>query len=324
MPAGCVIGVDLGGTKLLGGVVDERLNVHHRAHRRARGRDESEVIETVVSAVEELRDAAGGAIAGVGFGIPSLVDQKRGTAVSTVHLPLADTPFRDLMAERLGVPVFLDNDANAALLAEARLGAARGARHALMLTLGTGIGGAVWVDGKLVRGADGAAGELGHMVVDIDGPPCPCGNHGCLEAVASGTAIGVAGARVAEATPDSGLGRMFTSGRLITGMLVTELAHDGDRAARDVLALVGMRLGVGITNLVYAFNPQVVVVGGGAIAAGDLMLDSARSVVRERALEPSRSTVEIVAARFGEEAGMLGAALMAFEGLGASSSEAAA
>ena len=324
MPAGLVIGVDLGGTKLLAGAIDEGLTVHHRAHRRARGADESEVLETVVDAVTEVRDAAGGDITAVGFGIPSLVDQRRGTAMSTVHLPLRGVPFRDVMAERLGLPVFLDNDANVALLAEARAGAARGAQHALLLTLGTGIGGGILVDGQIVRGADGGAGELGHMVVDIDGPPCPCGNVGCLEALASGNALGREAERVARAGGDTGLARVAESGRPITGMLATELAHDGDRAARDVVALIGMRLGVGITNLVNAFNPEVVVIGGGVIAAGDLLLEPARTVVRERALKPSGQRVEIVAARFGEESGMLGAALLAIEGMGRSATPAEA
>jgi glucokinase len=316
MPAGCVIGVDLGGTKLLAGVVDPALDVHHRAHRLARGRDEAEVVETVVSAVQEIRDASGRPIDGVGFGIPSLVDLERGTAVSTVHLPLHDMPFRDVMAERLGLPVWVDNDATAALLAEHAAGAARGASTAVMLTIGTGIGGALLVDGRIVRGARGAAGELGHMVVDLDGPRCPCGNVGCLEAVASGSALGREAARVAAMEPDSGLGRALAAGREITGMLCTELAHDGDEAAREVLALVGRRLGVGVASLVNALNPEVVVIGGGVIAAGDLLLDPVRAVVAQQAHRPSRDDVRIVPARFGAESGMIGAALMALDGLG--------
>lgn len=315
MPADCVIGVDVGGTKLLAGVVDAELNVHHRAQRHSRGADETAVLDTLVGAVTELREAHEGVIRAVGFGLPSLIDQERGTAVSTVHLPLRGVPFRDVMAERLGLPVFLDNDANCALLAEARGGAAAGASHALMLTLGTGIGGAILVDGRIVRGADGAAGELGHMVVDVDGPRCPCGNVGCLEALVSGKALGLEGARVARASADSALARVAASGREITGMLVTELAHDGDRAARDVVALMGTRLGVGLTSLANAFNPSVIVIGGGVIAAGDLLLEPARAVVRERALAPSSTTVEVRAARFGAESGMLGAAVMALDGV---------
>jgi glucokinase len=323
MPGGCVIGADLGGTKLLAGVVDAELNVYHRALRRARGRDEAEVLDTLVGAVEEARDAADGEVLGVGFGIPSLVDQERGSAVSTVHLPLAGVPLRAVMAERIGLPVWVDNDANAALLAEARFGAAAGARHAVMLTIGTGIGGAILIDGRIVHGARGGAGELGHMVVDLDGPPCPCGNVGCLEAVVSGRALGREALRVAQAAPSSGLGRALAAGREMTGMLATELAHDGDPAARDVVALMGTRLGVGVANLVNAFNPEVVVIGGGVIGAGDLLLEPVREVVRERALAPSRDDVRIVPARFGDESGMLGAALLALDGLGRRSPAAA-
>jgi glucokinase len=316
MPAGCVIGVDLGGTKLLAGVVDASLGVHHRAVRRSRGRDESAVLETIVAAVREVRDASERPVEGVGFGIPSLVDQRRGTAVSTVHLPLRDVPFRDVMAERLGLPVWVDNDANVALLAEHRFGAARGADHAAMLTIGTGIGGAILVDGRIVRGTRGGAGELGHVVIDLDGPPCPCGNAGCLEALASGSALGREALRVARATPQSALGRAHAAGREVTGMLCTELAHDGDAAARDVIALVGTRLGVGVANLVNTLNPSVVLIGGGVIGAGDLLLEPVRAEVRSRALQPSRDDVRVVPARFGEESGMLGAALLALEGLG--------
>jgi glucokinase len=316
MPAGCVIGVDLGGTKLLAGVVDEGLEVHHRAHRRARGLGEAQVLDTIVGAVREVRDAAQVPVEGVGFGIPSLVDPVRGTAMSTVHLPLVDLPFRDVMAERLGLPVWVDNDANAALLAEARAGAARGASTALMYTIGTGIGGAVLVDGRIVRGAGGGAGELGHVVVDLDGPPCPCGNRGCLEALASGSALGREAARAAAAAPSSRLGRALAAGREVTGILATELAHDGCPVARDVVASVGRHLGVGVAGMVNALNPSVVVIGGGVIAAGDLLLDPVRTVVAGTALRPSRDEVQIRPARFGEEAGMLGAALLAFDGLG--------
>jgi glucokinase len=315
MPAGCVIGVDLGGTKLLAGVVDRDLNVHHRAHRWARGADEAEVLEIIVGAVREVRDASDVPVLGVGFGIPSLVDAARGTAVSTVHYPLADVPFRDLMAERLGLPVWLDNDANAALLVEHRAGAARGVSHALMYTIGTGIGGAVLVDGRIVRGYRGAAGELGHMTVDLDGPVCPCGAVGCLEAVASGTALGREAERVARAVPSSRLGQALAAGREITGMLATELAHDGCPVARDVVALIGTRLGVGVASMVNAMNPEVVVIGGGVIGAGDLLLDPVRAIVRTQARRPSSEDARIVPARFGEEAGMLGAALLALDGL---------
>jgi glucokinase len=314
----CVIGVDLGGTKLLAGAVDSLLEVQHRTYRRARREDTETVLATIIDAVVEARETVDGDVLGVGLGVPCLVDPATGTAIRCNHLPLVDVAVRDLLAERLGLSVSVDNDANLAMLAEWRLGAARGASNAIMLTLGTGIGGGLVVDGRLARGTRGAGAELGHVVVDLDGPPCPgnCPNVGCLEALASGVAIGREGLRVARSTPESALGAALAAGREITGALVTELAHDGDAAARDVVALVGERLGIGITSLVNALAPEVVVVGGGAIAGGDLLLDPARDVVARRALAPE--LVRIVPARFGAESGMLGAAAMALEAAGVS------
>jgi len=319
---GCVIGVDLGGTKLLAGAVDPALNVHHRATHAARGADQATVLDAVVGAVHEVRDAVEAAsqtVDAVGFGIPCLIDARRGVAVMAVNLPLANLPFRDLMAERLGLPVFVDNDANGAMLAEWRLGAARGTHDAALLTLGTGIGGGLVLGGVQQRGSQGAGAELGHMVVQADGPRCQgnCPSSGCLEAMASGTALAREATKIARGRPASGLGRALASGRELAGPLVTELAHDGDPAAVDALAVIGRWLGIGITNLVNIFNPEVVVVGGGVIAAGELVLAPAREVVAERALSPSREHARIVPARFGAESGMLGAAALALDGIGA-------
>jgi glucokinase len=318
---GCVIGVDLGGTKLLAGAVDPALNVHHRATRVARGIDQSAVLDTVVDAVGEVRDAIEGTsrtVDAVGIGIPCLIDQTRGIAVMAANLPLADLPFRDIMVERIGLPVFVDNDANVAMLAEWRFGAAAGATDAALLTLGTGIGGGLVVGGALQRGSQGAGAELGHMVVQADGPRCQgnCPNRGCLEAMCSGTALAREARRIAAEQPSSALGRALADGREISGALVTELAHDGDGAAIDALALIGTWLGVGIANLVNMLNPDVVVIGGGVIGAGELLLEPARAVVAERALSPCKEHVRIVAARFGAESGMLGAAALALDGIG--------
>jgi glucokinase len=314
MSAGCVIGVDLGGTKLLAGVVEPDLEVRHRVFRHAReGKGPEELIGALVAAVEEVRVAAGRELLAVGFGIPSLVDAKTGVAATTVHLPLRGVPFRDVMAERLGVPVAVDNDANAAMAAELRRGAAVGARTGALLTLGTGIGGALVVDGAVVHGAHGGAGEWGHMVIDVDGPLCTCGNHGCLEQLVSGRALGRAALRAAEELPDSGFGRALAAGREVSGPLATELAHDGDPVARGVVAAMGRHLGVGISNVVNILNPEVVVVGGGVIAAGELLLAPARRIVAERALAPSRDQVRIVPTRFGDASGMIGAALLAMD-----------
>jgi len=315
MSAGCVIGVDLGGTKLLAGAVDPSLEVHHRAQRVVADLSREALLAAAAEAVTEASDAVGGARA-VGFGIPSLIDQARGVAVSTVHLPIVDLPFAAVMGERLGVPVVVDNDANCAMLAEHRFGAARGADHAVLLTIGTGIGGGLVIDGRLVRGATGAAGEPGHMSINAEGPECHgnCPNRGCLEAYVSGTALGAEGERLARAHVASALGVAAAEGRPITGALVTELAFDGDAAAVEAVTRMGEHLGVGLAGLANLLNPEVMVVGGGVIAAGDLLLDPARGVVAERALSPSRDA-RIVPARFGAESGMLGAAVLAMDAL---------
>jgi glucokinase len=316
MPPMRVIGIDAGGTKLLGGVVDEGLVVHHRVHRIWRGSDRAETLDIFVESVEEVR-AAAPEVAAVGFGIPALVEWDTGVSRWSTHLPLEDVRFRDLMSERLGLPVVVDNDANAALLAEARFGAARDVSHAVLVALGTGIGSGLLLDGKIYRGARGFAAELGHMVVDLHGPECQgaCPGRGCLEVMASGSRIGRDGVEAAAAAPDSELGRRAAAGLEITGGIVTEMAHDGDPAARAVLAEVGRRLGFGLVGVVNTFNPELIVIGGGAVAAGDLLLDSAREVVATRAIPPMRDAVQIVPTHFGDESGMLGAALLAFDSL---------
>lgn len=309
-----MIGFDAGGTKLLGGVVDADLRVHHRVHRLWRSGDRAETLDLMVEAVEEARAVAPEAHA-VGFGIPARVEWPGGASVGAVHLPLEGFPFRDWLSERVGMPVWVDNDANLALLAELRAGAARGASEALMLTLGTGVGGGIAIGGRIYRGSTGAGAELGHMVVDIDGPPCQggCPGRGCLEAFVSGPAIGRAGEEEGRREQGSELGRAVASGRAITGALVTELAHDGDAAARRVIENAGLALGAGLVSLLNAFDPEVVVIGGGVMRAGELLLAPARAVVAERALAPARDHARIVPAHFADEAGMLGAAVLAFE-----------
>lgn len=310
-----VIGVDAGGTKLLAGVIHEDLTVGHCVRRLWSGGDRAEVLDTMVEAVSEAAGTVEG-VRAVGFGIPSLVDFATGTSVSSVHLPLDGVPFRDLMSSRLGVPVYVDNDVNLAVLAEQAAGAARGARDVVMLTLGTGIGSGVLVDGRLMRGATGAAAEIGHMTIDQDGPPCQgtCPGRGCLEVMASGTAIGREGTEAGRREPSSALGRAVAQRGVVTGEEVTALAVGGDAVACRVLAAVGRSLGAGIASVVNIFEPEVVVVGGGASAAGDLLLDPARRVVAERALRPSRNHVRIVPAALGEEAGMIGGGLFALAG----------
>jgi glucokinase len=316
MPPRRVIGIDAGGTKLLGGVVDEQLVVHHRVHRTWRGANRQETLDIFTDAVEEVRSAAP-EVEAIGFGIPALVEWEAGVSRWSNHLPLEGVPFRDLMSERLGLPVLVDNDGNASMLAEARSGAAAGAQHAVMISLGTGIGGGLWLNGAVYRGALGVGAEMGHSVLQLHGPECPgdCPGLGCFEALVSGNAIGREGVRVAGAHPASALGQRLAAGQEISGGIVTEMAHDGDELACDVLAVIGERLGFGLVGLVNTFNPEVIVIGGGAARGGELILEPARRVIEERALPPAREGLRVLPAHYGDEAGMMGAALMALESL---------
>src|SRR6201994_1536668 len=252
------IGVDLGGTKMQIGVLSGVETLWERRET-SRGQDQDELVELLVREVNEAREARPDVVA-VGLGIPATINQERGEAVSAVNLPLLELPVRDVVSERVGLPVFLDNDGNVAAYAEYLYGAARGKPTTVLLTIGTGIGGGLILGGQIFRGATGAGAELGHVVIQADGPRCQgnCPNHGCIESLASGTALAREARAMAALRPDSGLGRAAAAGREVTGPLVTELAHDGDGAAIEVLAQVGTNLGVAVSNLVNIFNPEVV------------------------------------------------------------------
>jgi glucokinase len=257
----------------------------------------------------------GDGIEAVGFGIPCTFDSRTGMAVQAANAPLADIRFHEVMAERLGLPVVVDNDGNCSVLAEARMGAAKGCSDVLLLTIGTGIGGGLLLGGEVYRGWIGGGAEMGHMTVDMNGPPCQsdCPNYGCLETVCSGTTLVRLASLMVAKRPDTALGLALEEGRELTGPLITELAQEGDPVAGDAIALIGERLGVGLVSLVNIFNPEVAVIGGGVSAAGELLLEPARKVVQERALAPGRDAVRIVPAAFGAEAGLVGAALAARE-----------
>jgi glucokinase len=314
MDARRVIAVDLGGTKLLVGVVDPDGVVVRRTVRPTTVASEEELLAELDAAVGELVDDEIGAI---GVGIPSTIDQRAGRAVSSVNIPLTDVDLRARLSERFGLVAAIENDANAAALAEHRYGAGRGSKHMIMLTLGTGIGGGLILDGRLYRGAVGAAAELGHVTIDIDGPPCEglCPGRGHLEALASGTATDKLAREAAAAHPDGDLGRAAAAGREVDARLVVELAANGSREARELLERVGFYLGIGIASFVEIFNPELVVLGGGFARAGDLLFEPARRVVAERTLTPARDVVRIVPALLGVEAGLIGAGLVGFEAL---------
>lgn len=307
------IGADLGGTKMAIGVVDGEQNVLHQSTEPTHGRELDDLLGKLEA---ELRDALAACpqVEAIGLGIPSTIDRGRGAAISSVNLPIVDVPIRDLIAERLGLPTFIDNDANLAALAEHRFGAARETTNAIMLTIGTGIGGGLVLGGELYRGSIGAGAELGHVVIDHAGPPCQgnCPNRGCVEVLASGTALGRDGRIAAEAHPGSALGRALARGEQIDGKLVTEAAVDGDGIAVEVVATIGRRLGVALSSLANIFDPDVIVIGGGVSAAGDLLLAPAREQLRSRALPPMNET-PVRVAELGPAAGMIGAAEMALE-----------
>ena len=240
------------------------------------------------------------------------VDASGSRVMFAPHLPWQGEDVRDRLADRWGVPVTLDNDANGAAVAEWTYGAARGARSAVVVTMGTGIGGGIIIDDHLVRGANGMAGEFGHMQVVPGGQPCECGGRGCWEQYSSGNAL-VRFARARMGEQPSVL-EEATGGNpdLVTGPMVTEAAEDGDLVARQAFASVGDWLGVGVANLVAAFDPEVVVIGGGVSAAGDRLLEPARTaLVRSLVGAAHRQVPPLVAAQLGPQAGLVGAAELA-------------
>ncbi len=314
---GLHIGVDVGGTKVLAAEVDETGAVRRTARRSTPGRrvEVGLVEEALTEAVQEVAD--GRPVAGVGLAAAGFVDATGERVMFAPHLPWAGEPVRTRLEERWGVPVVLDNDANCAALAELRFGAARDAGDVVVVTLGTGIGGAVVLGGHLHRGRNGMAGEFGHTQVVPDGAPCECGRRGCWEQYCSGNAL-VRYVRAAAADESRGRdgqppaslpGGLPADPAALTGPVVTAAARSGDPRALAAFAAVGDWLGVGVANLVAALDPELVVVGGGVSAAGDLLLAPARTALR-RALVGAghREVPPLVPARFGPEAGVVGAA----------------
>jgi glucokinase len=295
-----VIGVDVGGTKTLAVIVTREGSIEARVEHPTDVSSQEALLAGLDAIVDEIRTER--EVAAIGFGIPSRVDQRSGRAVASVNIPLQDLDFRDRMRERHGLPVAIDNDANAATIGEWHAGAAKGARYVVMLTLGTGVGGGLILAGRPFRGATGVGAELGHIVIGLDGPPCGCGGHGHLESYAAG--------RVA----DRAARELYGEGS--DGHELVEKAHEGKREAVEALAEIGRGLGAGIASFVNVFEPELVVVGGGfGSSAGELLLGPAREVVAREGLVPTRDTVRIVPAQLGFHAGVIGAGMIAFEAL---------
>ena len=311
-----VIGVDVGGTKLAGGVVAEGLEPVV-AERVPTPRAQEALLDAVVALVRRLAERAPEPPRAVGLGIPSLIDRASGVALWTVNAELRDVDVGAVLRQRLGLPVVVDNDANLALMAEHRAGAARGRSVALMLTIGTGIGSGILMDGRIYRGSRGTGAELGHVTVQADGPPCQghCPNRGCLETMVSGTALARDARARAAAETGSALAAAASRGEEIDAPLVARLARGGDPAARAVVERAGRYLGAGLAGLANAFDPEVFVVGGGVGDLGELLLAPARAEYALRALPPNAGA-PVVTAAFGADAGMVGAAMLARDEVG--------
>jgi glucokinase len=320
-----VLGIDIGGTNLVVGNVAADGSVLH-----AMGTEPTHVEAGATAVVDRLvalaeraiartrREVPGAQIVGVGVGAPGPLDTRSGVVLLTPNLGWVNMPLRKIIHDRLGLPTALDNDANCAVLGEWWVGAARGARHAIGITIGTGIGGGLVLDGKLYHGASDVAGEIGHTTIDTEGRRCKCGNYGCLEAYASGPNIAMRAIEAAEAGAETSLSRLADGDlRKITAQTVYEAAREGDVLALEVVNDTAKFLGTGIANLLNIFNPEVVVVCGGVTLAGDHLFVPLRREVARRAFRPAVKACRIVPGELINTAGVYGAARVFLDQTGA-------
>jgi glucokinase len=303
------IGVDVGGTKIAAAVVSAEGEVLNEVRYPTQAVPPNRLVGTIAGAITEVKD--GFEVGGVCLAVPGLIMASVNTVIFSPNLhEIENIRLDEEIGGRTGMRVTVENDANAAAWGEFRYGAGKDVEHQVFITLGTGVGGGVITHGVLLRGAQGAGGELGHVTLDPEGPLCGCGNHGCLEALASGTAIQRRAREFANDRPNSALGRLAIQ-RQVLGEDVTRLAEEGDEAAVSVLEETGRWLGIGVAGFVNMFNPEVVAVGGGASRAGEFILGPARREVKLRARSPSRDLAEIKGATLGPASGVLGAAALA-------------
>ena len=307
-----VVGIDIGGTNIVAGTVaedgSELLGLVSEPTFSEQGADA--VMTRIVKLTRASMAAARGKeIAGVGIGSPGPLDTKTGVVLLTPNLGWTNFPLRDRLAQALGLPATLDNDANCAIFGEWWRGAARGAGHVVGLTIGTGIGGGIVLGGEVYRGASDIAGEIGHMTIDSTGRLCKCGNYGCLEAYASGPAIAARAVEGIRPGAETSLPK-YVNGDLskITAQLVYEAAHDGDEYAQEVVKDTAKFLGAGVASIINIFNPEVVVVCGGVTLAGDRLFEPLRAEVRRRAFKPATDVCRIVPGELTGTAGVYGAA----------------
>ncbi len=314
-----VLAIDLGGTKILAAIVSEKCQIVAREYSLTLADEGPQsVIDRLFSAIDHilgLKNVNPSQLTGISIAAAGAIDSGRGLVAYSPNLPgWSDIPLRDMVRDRYMVDTFLVNDAGAAALGEHRLGAGKGMNNLILLTVGTGIGGGIIIDGKLYSGLSGSAGEIGHMTIDVNGPRCNCGNVGCLETLASGTAI------AREAVRRISQGEKSSLTEIVTGEIENTTAKDvslaaqgGDPLALEVISEAASYLGMGMVNLVNIFNPEMIIVGGGVAKLGDLLLEPARQVVREKAFSISARAVRIVPAQLGDDVGVLGAAVFAFQ-----------
>ncbi|MDH4269765.1 MAG: ROK family protein [Dehalococcoidia bacterium] len=313
------LGIDIGGTKILTAVANSRgaiLSSDESVTPVTKSREA--VIQSIVdSAHRALKQicVATSEVCGVGVGVAGVSNPEAGILFTSPNLPgLRDVPLRDIIQERLGKKTFLMNDANAAALGEFYFGAARGVRNFLYITLSTGVGGGIVCDEKIYSGAIGGAGEVGHMTIDDDGPICKCGNRGCWETLASGTALArEARQRIREGVKTSILEYAEGDVDRITAEVVHSAAEQGDSLARELITRTGYYIGVGLANLINIFNPELIVIGGGLSNIGDMLLEPAFKTAGERAYKEAFLAVRFATAELGRNSGVLGAAAFALQ-----------
>ena len=300
--------MDVGGTKIAAGLVTPGGKILKEV-RYPTPASPGHLVESIARAILEVKDGFG--VGGVCLGVAGLILTQENKVIFSPNLQAVEgIPLKDELEPRIGLPLTLENDANAGAWGEFHFGAGSEVDHLLFLTLGTGIGGGMISHGLLLSGAQGSAGEVGHMTLQPTGPRCACGNRGCLEALASGTAIRRRALEEGTEHPDSALGRLAVE-RKVLGEDVSRLAREGDKAALSVLEESGRWLGIGLAGFVNIFNPEVIAIGGGVIAAGELILEAAREEVHLRARPPSRDLVETKEATLGPKSGLLSAAALA-------------
>ena len=308
MPGKLIVGVDVGGSKINSILADPKGNIKAKDLRDTRAkRGPDAVIERIVESIRQV--ASGNTVEGIGVGAAGACDAVNGVITSSPNLPeWENIPLRDIIQREFDCPVYLQNDATLAALGEHRFGGGKGVDHLVYVSVGTGIGGGIIINGQLYCGASGSAGEFGHMTIDINGPSCPCGNTGCWETLASGTALAQEAVKRIKGGQKTNILK-FADGKMemVSARRVHLAAQKGDRLANDLISQIGYYLGVGLVNLVNIFNPQLILIGGGLSRMGKLLTGPATSVVREHAFELPAEAVRIEIAHLGVDAEALGA-----------------